>query len=37
MEKIIYGRMENLSRENNTKYAVYAKKKEQEKARKEES
>lgn len=33
LEKVVYGRMENIGRENETKYAVYAKQKEQEKVR----
>ena len=31
LEKVVYGRVENLNRENGTEYAVYAKHKEQEK------
>ncbi|CAM9564099.1 unnamed protein product, partial [Laminaria digitata] len=35
LERVVYGRMENLGRENGTKYAIYAKQKEQEKLQKD--
>lgn len=33
LERVVYGRMENVVRESETKYAIYAKQKEQEKVR----
>eukprot|EP00752_Nemacystus_decipiens_P007336 g6562.t1 len=35
LERVVYGRMENAARESETKYAVYAKQKEQEKLQKD--
>ncbi|CAM9537139.1 unnamed protein product [Ectocarpus fasciculatus] len=35
LERVVYGRMENLGRESETKYAMYAKQKEQEKLQKD--
>ncbi|CAM9188450.1 unnamed protein product, partial [Hapterophycus canaliculatus] len=35
LERVVYGRMENVVRESETKYAIYAKQKEQEKLQKD--